>query len=44
MANGAINILCTVMREVLASAAEAELAALLYNGREACPLRNTLKN
>jgi hypothetical protein len=42
-ANGAINVHCTVMREVLASAAEAELAALFHNGREACPLRTTLE-
>jgi hypothetical protein len=31
-ANGAVNVHCTVMREVLASAAEAELAALFHNG------------
>jgi hypothetical protein len=43
MANGAINVLCTVMREVVASAAEAELAALFHNGKEACPLRITLE-
>jgi hypothetical protein len=43
MANSAINILCTVMREVLASTAEAKLAALFHNGREACPLRTTLE-
>jgi hypothetical protein len=34
-ANGAINILCQVMREVVSSAAEAELAALFHNAREA---------
>jgi hypothetical protein len=43
MANGAVNVLCTIMREVLASAAEAELAALFHNGREACPLRTILE-
>jgi hypothetical protein len=43
MANGAINVVCTVMRKVLASAVEAELAALFHNGREACPLRTTLE-
>jgi hypothetical protein len=44
MANGAVNVLCTVMREVLASAREAEeLAALFHNRREACPLRTTLE-
>jgi hypothetical protein len=32
MANGAINVLCTVMHEVLASTAAAELAALFHSG------------
>jgi hypothetical protein len=41
-ANGAINILCITMKEVLASAAEAELGALFHNAREACPMRTTL--
>ena len=41
--NGAVNILCQIMREVLSSAAEAELAALFHNGKEACPLRITLE-
>jgi hypothetical protein len=41
--NGAIHVMCNIMREVLASAAEAELAALFHNGREACPLRITLE-
>jgi hypothetical protein len=43
MANGAVNVLCTVMGKVLASATEAELAALFHNGREACLLRTTLE-
>jgi hypothetical protein len=30
------------MREVLSSAAEAELGALFHNGKEACPLRIAL--
>jgi hypothetical protein len=38
MANGAINVLCTIMREVVSSAAEAELAVLFHNGKEVCPL------
>ena len=41
--NGAISILCQIMREVLSSAAEAELAALFHNGKEACPIRITLE-
>jgi len=41
--NGAITILCQIMREVVSSAAEAELAALFHNGKEACPIRTTLE-
>ena len=41
--NGAIHILCHIMREVLSSAAEAELGALFHNGKEACPLRIALE-
>ena len=42
-ANGAINVLCQIMREVLSSAAEAELAALFHNSKKACPIRTTLE-
>jgi hypothetical protein len=35
--NGPINVPCILMKEVLASAAEAELGATYYNGKEACP-------
>jgi hypothetical protein len=38
--NGAISVPCKVMREVLSSALEAELAALFYNGKEGAPLRS----
>jgi hypothetical protein len=41
--NGAIQVHCQIMREVLSSAAEAELAALFHNGKEACPLRACLQ-
>jgi hypothetical protein len=41
--NGAIIVPCKVMREVLSSASEAELAALFYNGKVGAPLRITLK-
>jgi hypothetical protein len=41
-ANGAVHVLCQIMREVLSSAAEAELGALFHNGKEACPLRIAL--
>jgi hypothetical protein len=40
--NGAIHVLCHIMREVLFSAAEAELAGVFHNGKEACPLRACL--
>ncbi|KAI2495038.1 Reverse transcriptase (RNA-dependent DNA polymerase) [Fragilaria crotonensis] len=40
--NGAVHVLCHIMREVLSSAAEAELGALFHNG-EACPLRIALE-
>jgi hypothetical protein len=41
--NGPINVLCTIMREIVSSASEAELAALFHNGKEACPIRITLE-
>jgi hypothetical protein len=41
--NGAINVFCQILREVVSSAAEAELAALFHNAKEACPLRVCLE-
>jgi hypothetical protein len=41
--NGAIIVPCKVMREVLSSVSEAELATLFYNGKEGAPLCITLK-
>jgi hypothetical protein len=42
--NGAVHVMCHIMREVLSSAAEAELGALFqHNGKEACPLRLALE-
>ena len=41
--DGAVHILCHIMREVLSSAAEAELGAVFHNGKEACPLRIALE-
>ena len=40
--NGPIYILCKRMRNVLASAAEDELAALFHNGQEVVVIRQTL--
>eukprot|EP00957_Ditylum_brightwellii_P055140 4179128-Ditylum_brightwellii.AAC.1 len=41
--NGAILTLSTIIRHVVASASEAELAALFYNAREAVPMRVALE-
>ena len=41
--NSAVHVLCHIMREVLSSAAEAELGALFHNGKEACPIGIVLK-
>ena len=41
--NGAVNIPANILREIVSSAAEAELAGLFYNGKEAAPERTTLE-
>jgi hypothetical protein len=41
--NGAIITPCQILRKVMSSAAEAKLAGLFHNGKEACPLRITLE-
>ena len=41
--NGTVLVLSTIIKHVMASASEAELAALFYNCREAIPLRITLE-
>jgi hypothetical protein len=40
--NGAVRVYCCVMKEVLSSAAKAELGALFHNSKEACPLQIAL--
>jgi hypothetical protein len=40
--NGAIHIISTIMRSVIASTMEAELGALFHNARDGIPLRTTL--
>jgi hypothetical protein len=40
--NGAVHITSLIMKHVLASAAEAEIAALFHNAQEACSMRVTL--
>ena len=41
--NGAVHVLCKIMREVLSSAAEAEFGGLFHNGKDAVPMRTTLQ-
>ena len=41
--NGAVEVTCQIMREVLSSAAEAELGGLFLNGKTAVPIRTTLE-
>jgi hypothetical protein len=40
--NGAINVLCNILRVVVSSAAEAEMAGLFHNAKEAVALRIAL--
>jgi hypothetical protein len=42
--NGAIDVLCKIIPSVVASAAEAEYAALFLNGQQTLILSNTLKD
>jgi hypothetical protein len=42
--NGPILVNCTIMKNVLASAAEAELGALFHNGKDGALLRTTLED
>jgi hypothetical protein len=41
--NGLINALCSIMREIVSSASEADLGALFHNDKEACPLSTALE-
>ena len=41
--NGPVHILSTIMRNVMASAAEAEVGASYLAAQEACPIRTTLE-
>ena len=41
--NGPIHILCQTMRQVVSSAAEAELGALFLNAQDICPIRIALE-
>ena len=41
--NGAVHVLCVILKNVMGSAAETEIAATFDNAKEALPLRQTLK-
>ena len=41
--NGAVNILCSIIKVVVGSAAEAESGALYFNCQEGVPIRNCLE-
>ena len=41
--NGPVHSTCHILRNVMSSAAEAEVGALFYNGQEAVPIRVTLE-
>ena len=43
MPNGPVHVLCQLMKEVMSSAAEAEIAGLFHNGKVACTMRITLE-
>jgi hypothetical protein len=40
--NGAIHVNCNIMRVIVASATEAEFAALFFNAQDACMVRTSL--
>jgi len=40
--NGPIHVLCQIMRQVVSSAAEAELGALFLNAQALCPIQTAL--
>jgi hypothetical protein len=42
--NGPVLVTASIIKAVLSSAAEAELGALFYNGKEGCQIRNTLED
>ena len=41
--NGIVYVVCKTLRNIMASAAEAELGALFLKGQEAVPIRITLE-
>ena len=41
--NGTVHVLCKIIKSVLGSAAECEIASAYMNAQEAVPMRNTLE-
>ena len=41
--NAAVHVPCQILKEIVSSAAEAELAGLFHNAKEACPIRICLE-
>ena len=41
--NGAIHIECSILKNIMSSAAESETGGLFVNGQSACPIRVTLE-
>ena len=40
--NGIIHVVCKILRDLMASAAEAELVSLFDNDQDVAPISNTL--
>ena len=43
MMNGPLHVMCIILKEVCASAAETELGSLFRSGKEAVPITHTLE-
>ena len=43
MMNGLVYVLCKIIKNVMASVAEAEFGTTFLNGKEAVPIRTTLE-
>jgi hypothetical protein len=41
--NAQVHVLCSIMCEIVSSAAEAELGGLFHNGKDGCPIRTCLE-
>jgi hypothetical protein len=41
--NAPVHVLCSIMREIVSSAAEAKLGRLFHNGKDGCPIHTCLE-